>query len=472
MPELQLFNTLTRRKDLFTPADANRITLYLCGPTVYNYVHIGNAVGPVAVDVLFRLLRHLYGADHVVYARNLTDVDDRIIVQAAEEGIPIDAVTAKYIAAYREQMAALGVLPPTIEPTATAHIPAMIELIQRLIDKGVAYRGEMGVWFSVKACKDYGKLSRREIEEWPVIKGQPPEDYDTRVTAAEYYDKEYENDFALWKAVKAGEPSWDAPFGAGRPGWHIECSAMIERALGVTIDIHAGGQDLIFPHHENEIAQSECAHDTPLARYWMHNGMLTMNAEKMSKSLGNIVRLNDLLGVFPGEVIRFALLSAHYRSPPSWTDDLLAQARKNLDGFYGALERVKNFEAEPTQPPQAVIDALCDDLNTPKALAELFALSKAMNSEEARAEKTRLKGQLLAAGAMLGLLQADPEAWFKQGASDSPISDADIEKLLADRIAARAAKNFAEADRIRQYLDDLGIIVMDGPKGSTWRRAG
>ena len=459
MPELYLFNTLNRRKELFTPADPARITLYLCGPTVYNYVHIGNAVGPVAVDVLFRLLRHLHGPEAVVYARNFTDIDDKIIARAAEEGLPIDAITTKYTAAYREQMAALGVLPPTLEPTATGHIEAMKDLIQRLIDKSVAYVGASGVWFSVKADPDYGKLSGRAAEDQLAgarVEGEA--------------DKRDPADFALWKAAKPGEPAWEAPFGAGRPGWHIECSAMIERTLGVTIDIHAGGQDLIFPHHENEIAQSECASGAPLARYWLHNGMLTMNAEKMSKSLGNVVRLNDMLSAYPGEVVRYALMSAHYRTPPNWTDDLLTQARKNLDSFYGALDRVKNFETPESEPPAAVIEALCDDLNTPKAIAELFAIANAMNKEESKAGRAKLKGELLAAGALLGLLQADPEAWFRQG--DGPISDADVEQMLADRIAARAAKNFAEADRIRDELDSLGIIVMDGPKGSTWRRAG
>jgi cysteinyl-tRNA synthetase len=459
MPELHLFNTLTKRKERFQPADPGRVTLYLCGPTVYNYVHIGNAVGPVAVDVLFRLLRQLYGPEAVVYARNVTDIDDKIIAQAAEERVTIDAITTKYAAAYREQMDALGVLRPSLEPAATAHIPAMIALIQKLIDKGAAYVGASGVWFSVQADAYYGKLSGRALEDQRAgarVEGEA--------------DKRAPEDFALWKAAKPGEPAWDAPFGAGRPGWHIECSAMIAAELGETIDIHAGGQDLIFPHHENEIAQSETACGAPLARVWLHNGMLTMNAEKMSKSVGNVVRLRELLEHYPGEVIRFALMSAHYRTPPNWTDELLAQSKTNLDRLYGALERVKQFEAQEAAPPAPFIEALCDDLNTPRAIAELFALANAMNKEESRKGRTVLKAQLLAAGAMLGLLQGDAEAWFKQG--DSPLSDADIEAMLAARLAARAAKNFAEADRIREELDMLGIVVMDSPGGSTWRRAG
>ncbi|MEJ0023739.1 MAG: cysteine--tRNA ligase [Alphaproteobacteria bacterium] len=460
MPELYLFNTLTRRKAVFAPADSRRVTMYVCGPTVYNYAHIGNAVGPVAFDVLFRLLRHIYGPDAVVYARNFTDIDDKIIAKAAEEGETIEAVTDRYTKAYRDQMSALGVLTPTIEPTATSHIGAMIEMISGLIEKGAAYAGASGVWFSVKADPDYGKLSGRDLEDQ--LAG-------ARVEGES--DKRDPADFALWKAVKPGEPSWESPFGAGRPGWHIECSAMIAKQLGDTIDIHGGGQDLIFPHHENEIAQSETACGHPLARVWMHNGMLTMNSEKMSKSLGNIVTLRELLEEWPGEVIRWALLTAHYRTPPNWSDDLLAQAKSNLDRLYGALERVQNFEAQPVAPPEAMVEALCDDLNTPKAIAELFALANAMNKEESRAGRAELKGKLLAAGALLGVLQGDPAAWFKQ-AGEGDVTDEEIEKLLAARIAARAAKDFAEADRIRKELDEKGVIVMDSPQGSTWRRAG
>ncbi|HWA21106.1 MAG TPA: cysteine--tRNA ligase [Caulobacterales bacterium] len=460
MPELHLFNTLTRRKAAFAPADPGRVTMYVCGPTVYNYAHVGNAVGPVAFDVLFRLLRHLYGPDHVVYARNFTDIDDKIIAAAADAGEPIEAVTSRYTQAYRDQMSALGVLTPTIEPTATSHIDAMIAMISRLIEKGAAYHGTHGVWFSVEADPDYGRLSGRDLDDQLAgarVEGEA--------------DKRDPADFALWKAAKEGEPFWESPFGPGRPGWHIECSAMIAKKLGDTIDIHGGGQDLIFPHHENEIAQSETACGHPLARVWLHNGMLTMNAEKMSKSLGNIVTLRELLEQWPGEVVRYALLSAHYRTPPNWSDELLAQAKASLDRLYGALERVQNVFAPPAHPPEAVVDAVCDDLNTPKAMAELFALASALNKAESKAEKARLKGDLLAAGALLGVLQADPAAWFKQR-GEGDISDADVDALVAARISARAAKNFAEADRIRAELDSKGVIVMDSPQGSTWRRAG
>jgi cysteinyl-tRNA synthetase len=460
MADLHLFNSLTKRKERFTPADPERVTMYLCGPTVYNYVHIGNAVGPVAFDVLYRLLRRLYGAEHVLYARNFTDVDDRIIAAAAEEGLPIAAITEKYTRAYQAQMAALGVLAPDLEPRATDHIGEMIALIERLLASGAAYRGQSGVWFSVKKDADYGRLSGRAIEEQMAgarVEIEP--------------DKRDPEDFALWKAAKPGEPAWEAPFGRGRPGWHVECSAMIADELGETIDIHAGGSDLIFPHHENEIAQSETAWGKPLARFWLHNGMLTMNAEKMSKSLGNVVLLKDLLDEgWAGETIRYALLSAHYRTPPNWSEDLLRQAKASLDRLYGALEREK-APADPfVEPPAAVLEALCDDLNTPKAIAELFALAGALNKAEAHAEQNRLKSALVAAGALLGLLQDDPAAWFRAGKGQA--QDAEIEALLAARFAARKAKDFAEADRIRAQLGAMGVIVMDGPQGSTWRRAG
>ncbi|MGE3142917.1 MAG: cysteine--tRNA ligase, partial [Hyphomonadaceae bacterium] len=443
-------------KEIFRPADPKRVTMYLCGPTIYSDPHIGNAVGPVAFDVLFRLLRFLYGENAVLFARNFTDVDDKIIVAAAREGVSMETITARYGAAYRSQMAALGVLRPTLQPTATGHIGEMIAMISRLIAQGAAYRAASGVYFAVEQDADYGKLSGRALEDMRA---------GARVVGEE--DKRAPADFALWKAAKPGEPSWEAPFGAGRPGWHIECSAMIAKSLGETIDIHGGGQDLIFPHHENEIAQSETATGHPLARYWLHNGMLTMGQDKMSKSLGNIVTLRALLEEgWPGEAIRWALMSAHYRDPPQWSQALLAQAKSNLDRLYGALERAKVAPA-PAAPPPAVVEALCDDLNTPKAIAEMFALAGALNTAKDDAARAALKGQLLAAGALMGVLSADPEAWLKGGGDDA----AEIEALVAARVAARKAKDFAEADRIRALLAERGIEVLDGRQGSTWRRA-
>jgi cysteinyl-tRNA synthetase len=354
-------------------------------------------------------------------------------------------------------MEALGNLAPTFEPRATEHIDGMCAIISRLETKGAAYRGKSGVWFCVAADEDYGRLSRRTQDE--LLAG-------ARVEAEE--DKRHPSDFALWKAAKPGEPQWESPFGPGRPGWHIECSAMIEAVLGPTIDIHCGGVDLIFPHHENEIAQSETASGKPLARVWLHNGFLDMDGDKMSKSLGNVVLVNDLRKYWAGEVLRWALLSGHYRAPLNWTQSLLEQSKASLDRLYGALRRLDVAPAaEPA--PEAFVEALCDDLNTPEAMAVLFGLSgeanKAADVKASDAEKARIKGRLLAAGALMGVLQQDPNAWFTAG-EDSAAIDA----LVAERVAARKAKNWAEADRLRQVLAEMGVEVMDGPAGSTWRR--
>ncbi|MBI1250695.1 MAG: cysteine--tRNA ligase [Alphaproteobacteria bacterium] len=452
--DLHLHDTMTRRKRRFEPADPNRITMYVCGPTVYNYAHIGNARPFVVFDVLFRLLRRAYGDDAVRYARNITDIDDRIIAKAQEAREPFTAITERYAAVFREDMAALNVLTPSFEPHATGAIDAMLDLIDLLVANGAAYRAASGVYFSVAADADYGRLSGRAQEDLRAGARVEGED-----------DKRDPSDFALWKTAKPGEPFWNSPYGQGRPGWHLECSAMIKSALGETIDIHAGGHDLIFPHHENEIAQSETANGAPLARYWLHNGFLTMASEKMSKSLGNIVTVHDLLAAgHRGETLRFALLSAHYRAPLDWTDQLLEQAKASLDRLYGALQRAT--AAERAEPPAAFLEALSDDLNTPRAVAELFTLATQINASDTAEEKARLAGALRAAGDLIGLLQAEPDAWFKGGADD-----AEIDALVAQRVAARKAKDFAEADRLRAALDARGVIVMDGPEGSAWRRA-
>jgi cysteinyl-tRNA synthetase len=455
--DIRLTNTLTREKQVFLPMNPQRVTMYVCGPTVYSYAHIGNARPPVVFDVLFRLLRRKYGADHVVYASNITDVDDKIIAAAAETGRPISEITALYERIYREDMAALGNIEPTHRPHATEHIGGMIALIEDLIRKGHAYQGNAGVLFNVPSMKDYGKLSGRDRDE--MIAGARVE-----VDAG----KRDPADFALWKAAKHGEPKearWESPFGEGRPGWHIECSAMAKDVLGETIDIHAGGLDLIFPHHENEIAQSECAHGKPMANYWLHNGFLSMDSEKMSKSLGNVKLVHDLLKTFNGETLRFALLSAHYRGPLDWTETLLTQSKTTLNGLYNALRRMKDVEADDVDAPEAIVAALCDDLNTPKALAELSALATEANKSKER-DWPRLKGQMLAAGELLGLLQQDPDDWARGDATEAQR----IDELVAARVAARKAKNFAEADRIRQELAAEDIEIMDGPDGSTWRR--
>jgi cysteinyl-tRNA synthetase len=460
--DIRLTNTLTKTKETFVPQDPSRVTMYVCGPTVYSYAHIGNARPPVVFDVLFRLLRAKYGADHVVYAANITDVDDKIIKAAADTGKPIAEITALYERIYRQDMGALGVIEPTIRPHATEHIPGMLSLIETLVEKGHAYPSSSGVLFNVPSMESYGRLSGLDRDN--VIAG-------ARVEVAD--DKRDPADFALWKAAKPGEPPearWPSKFGEGRPGWHIECSAMAAATLGETIDIHGGGLDLIFPHHENEIAQSECAHGKPMARYWLHNGFLSMDAEKMSKSLGNVKLVHDLLKLHDGETMRLALLSAHYRQPLDWTEALLAQSKATLDRLYNALRRMNEaHDLEPDEleaaPLQPFLAALSDDLNTPQALAELHELATEANKSEPF-DWPRHKAQLKFAGAMLGLLQRDPEEWARGDAAEA----ARIDALVAARIAARKARDFAEADRIRKELAAEGVEIMDSAAGSTWRK--
>ncbi|MBS0408757.1 MAG: cysteine--tRNA ligase [Proteobacteria bacterium] len=461
---LRLYDTMAREKRDFVPLNPERVTMYVCGPTVYNYAHIGNARPVVAFDVLFRVLRHLYGADHVVYAANVTDVDDKINQKAADEGVPIDVITARYLDAYHADMSELGALPLSAEPRATRTMDAIIAMIERLVRNNSAYAAEGHVLFNTQAYSEYGKLSGRSMDD--MIAG-------ARVDVAPY--KQHPADFVLWKPSKPGEPVWDSPFGPGRPGWHIECSAMIEQTLGIPIDIHGGGNDLIFPHHENELAQGVCAHghahkaEGGYANYWLHNGFLNMGSEKMSKSLGNVQLVHDLVTRWPGEALRWALLSAHYRQPLTWTDEVIEQARGSLDYLYGVLRRVEDVEAEATGPSAAFLDALMDDLNTPKAYAELHALGQALERAPAEA-KARVKGELLASANLIGFLHARPEAWF-QGGVDVGLK-AKVEDLIAQRVAARAAKDWATADRIRAELTALNVEVMDNPTGATWKLKG
>ncbi len=458
---LRIYDTAARKKRVFEPQDPARVTMYVCGPTVYNYAHIGNARPPVVFDVLRRVLMAKYGDKAVVYARNITDIEDKIIAAALEIGEPISQITQKYAAIYNADIQALNVIAPNIEPWATGHVPEMIGIIEKLLRKKYAYVGKTGVWFSVPSMPDYGRLS-----------GRKPEDNEAGARVAVDEDKRDPADFALWKFAKPGEPEdaiWDSPWGRGRPGWHIECSAMAEKHLGKTIDIHGGGIDLVFPHHENEIAQSECAHGQELARYWMHNGFLDMGGEKMSKSLGNIVTVHELLKVWPGEVLRFALLSAHYRAPLDWTEDLLKQAKATLDRLYGALRRV--WEAEGGEARDTgVRRALEDDLGTPDALAELSRLATEANTAADQKDSTAManaRANLLAAGRLLGLFTLTPREWEQGGDADE---NARIDGLVQARVDARAAKDWAEADRIRKSLAEEGIEIMDGPAGSTWRR--
>lgn len=458
---IRLYDTAAREKRVFVPQDPARVTMYVCGPTVYNYAHIGNARPPIVFDVLRRLLMHVYGENAIVYARNITDIEDKIIRASLETGAPIAEITKKFAGIYNADTAALNVLPPTIEPWATQHVPEMIDMIDKLVRRGYAYVGNEGVWFSVKQMNDYGKLS-----------GRKPGDNEAGARVEVDPDKRDPSDFALWKFAKPGEPEdaiWDSPWGRGRPGWHIECSAMAAKHLGKTLDIHGGGIDLQFPHHENEIAQSECAHGQVMANYWMHNGFLDMGGEKMSKSLGNVVLVHELLQQWPGEVLRLAMLSGHYRAPLDWTEDLLKQAKATLDRIYGALRRVwaaDGGEARDT----GVLRALEDDLNTPEALAELSRLAGEANAAADRKDAVAMadaKANLLAAGELLGLLTLSPKQW-EQGGDDS--ENARIDAAVQARVDARAAKDWAEADRIRNELAAEGIEIMDGPSGSTWRR--
>jgi cysteinyl-tRNA synthetase len=452
---ISLYNTLTRRTEAFAPLDPNRVTMYVCGPTVYNYIHIGNARPPVVFDVLASLLRRHF--PKLVYARNITDVDDKINNAAAAAGVPITEITGRFAQAYRDDIAKLGVAPPDVEPHATAHIAEIITMIQRLIASKHAYEAEGHVLFHVASYPAYGALSGRDPDE--LIAG-------ARVEVAPY--KKDAGDFVLWKPSDETLPGWDSPWGRGRPGWHIECSAMSEAHLGETIDIHAGGVDLTFPHHENEIAQSVCAHGgKPFARFWLHNGMLTFDGKKMSKSLGNVLQLHELLTKHPGEALRLMLLRGHYRQPLDWSDAALTQSVRTLDGWYGVLRDLADVPPGAFVVPPAVEAALCDDLNTPQALAELSQLADAARRATGD-ERVAAKAALLGGGALLGLLQQDPEAWFQQGNPGDAIDPAMVEALLEERRAARAAKDFARSDAIRDQLKALGVAIEDGAQGTRW----
>jgi cysteinyl-tRNA synthetase len=458
---LTLYNTLTRRKEPFAPLDPKRVGLYVCGPTVYDRAHIGNARAVVAFDVLYRVLRHEYGAEHIRYVRNITDVEDKIIAAASENGEPIAALTRRTIAIFHEDMAALGNLPPDIEPRATEYIPQMIAMIERLIGSGYAYAAEGHVLFRVASYPKYGALSRRSRAD--MIAG-------ARVEVAPY--KEDPGDFVLWKPSTPDQPGWDSSWGRGRPGWHIECSAMCENTLGETFDIHGGGLDLIFPHHENEIAQSVCAHGGhPFAHYWLHNGMLTVGGTKMAKSEGNFITVRDILVKAPGEVVRLALLMTHYRDPLDWTQERLLEAEAIHGRLYRALV-VGGFELETESATtataiQPMVDALSDDLNTHEALNCLRALTDAIYKTADTSEQRALKGALRRGGSLLGILEREVlPNWL------DPILDPEVQSRIQERAAARQKRNFAEADRIRAELAGEGIILEDKPDGTTEGRRG
>jgi len=465
---LQLYNSLTRRKEAFRPIDSQNVRMYVCGPTVYDYAHIGNARAVVAFDLLYRVLRHEYGANHVTYVRNITDVEDKIMAAAEASGQTIGEVTARTTAQFHEDMAALGNFPPDVEPRATEYIAQMIALIERLIASGHAYAAEGHALFRVASYAEYGALSRRSRKD--MIAG-------ARVEVAPY--KEDPGDFVLWKPSTPDQPGWDSPWGRGRPGWHIECSAMSENTLGETFDIHGGGLDLIFPHHENEIAQSVCAHDgrgpQDFARYWMHNGMLTVGGAKMAKSDGNFITVRDALAQGDdqkkqGEIIRLALLRTHYRDPLDWTEERLREARMSLDKFYRAL--LEDSASVPSSmnapsPPSQVLTALENDLNSPDAISHMHSLVTSIYSIFEPTERAQRQAELKASGNLLGLLNQQPLEWFR---GDWSNMGALIEERIKARADARKERRFADADRIRAELEAEGVILEDGPSGTTWRR--
>lgn len=459
---MQLYNTKKRQKESFSPIDPEHIKMYVCGPTVYNFVHIGNARPVVVFDTLARVLRHEY--PKLSYARNITDIDDKIMQTAKDNGETISQVSERYTLAFAEDMASLNCQLPDIVPKATEHLPEMIAMIERLIEKGHAYESQQHVLFDVQSMENYGELSNRKLED--MLDG-------ARVEVADY--KRYAGDFVLWKPSVDGDPGWDSPWGYGRPGWHLECSAMIKKHLGESIDIHGGGKDLIFPHHENEIAQSCCANDADeYVRYWMHNGYINIDGEKMSKSLGNFRLVRELLKAYSGEVLRYSILSAHYRSDMDFSQKLLSEAKDNLDYIYGVLRDESSVvSGDCDLKTLGAYKALLDDLNTREAITELLATAKRLKLAQTE-EKATIKGELMAIAQVLGLLEQDPEQWFTQGGADDLSADV-IETLISERLQARADKNFARSDEIRDDLKAQGVLLddykaEDGSVKTKWRR--
>lgn len=459
MTTIYLHNTLKRRKEEFKPIDASNVRMYVCGPTVYDRAHLGNAKTPVTFDVLYRLLRYVYGSAHVNYVSNITDVDDKILKKHQETGKPIREITEQTYQWYVDDMAKLNVLAPNHRPRATEYIGEMIELVKLLLANGHAYEAAGHVLFDVDSMPGYGSLSGRSMKE--MLAG-------ARIEVADY--KKNPADFVLWKPSSPDQPGWDSPWGYGRPGWHLECSAMSSKLLGNSFDIHGGGADLIFPHHENECAQSLCAHPgEKFANYWVHSGMLMVDGVKMSKSLGNFYLIDEVLEKAPAEALRLLFLGTHYHQPFNFTFEGLAQSKAVLDKFYNALLRVKNVAAAPAEPDNRVVEALADDLNTPLAISCLHELANNLNKAETADEQARCKGELLASADLLGLLWQDAESWFKGGENDA--AAAAIEAKIAERTAAKKNKDYALADKIRNELKEQGILLEDTPQGTTWKKA-
>lgn len=457
MPEIYLHNTLKQRKDKFIPIDADNVRMYVCGPTVYDKAHLGNAKTPVVYDILYRLLCYVYGKEHVTYVSNITDVDDKILNKHKETGKSIREITEQTYNWYIDDMAKLNVLSPNYRPRATEYIPEMIKLVELLLKNGHAYIADKQVLFDVDSMPNYGFLSGRSMKE--MVAG-------ARVEIADY--KKNPADFILWKPSDADQPGWDSPWGYGRPGWHLECSAMSSKLLGNDFDIHGGGSDLIFPHHENECAQSCCAYPgTHFAHYWVHTGMLMINGVKMSKSLGNFYTVDEILAKYPAEALRLLFLTTHYHQPFNFTFEGLEQAKNILDKFYNALLKNADIPAEKTEPSEKLIAALCDDLNTPLALSYLHETLGNLNKAETKEERIKYKSELLANAYMLGLLYNDAESWFK-GTTDA--EDTEIEALIAKRAEAKKNKDWATADAIRNELKERGIVLEDSPTGTTWKK--
>ena len=462
MTKLRLYNSLTNRKEDFSPIDDSNIRVYTCGPTVYNYAHIGNARPPLVSDILVKLLKYLYS--NVLYVSNITDIDDKIIAVSIDQKIPIKELTSKYEKIYNENLKDLGIQKPDFQPRATEHIEEMIDQINELITNGHAYEKERHVLFNVNTFPKYGTLSGRDKDQQ--IAGN-------RVEVASY--KNDPSDFILWKPSDENQPGWDSPWGFGRPGWHLECSAMSQKTLGVPFDIHSGGQDLIFPHHENELAQSCGANgriedSSSYARYWVHNGMIRFDGDKMSKSLGNILYINDLLKEYDGEVLRYVLLSTHYRQPLNWSEKSLKQAKTSLDRLYRILKDNKNVLTEDVEPAKEIINALCDDINTPEAFGQLNILfNQLQNAQDDR--KGDLISQIHSSANLLGILKKDPDEWLGYKNQTKDFDVATIEKLINERNAFRNEKNYQRSDQIRDELKSLGVEIEDTPDGTIWRKS-
>ena len=462
MSKLRLYNSLTNRKEDFSPIDDSNVRVYTCGPTVYNYAHIGNARPPLVSDILVKLLKYLYS--NVLYVSNITDIDDKIIAASIDQKIPIKELTSKYEKIYNENLKDLGIHKPDLQPRATEHIEEMIDQINELITNGHAYEKERHVLFNVNTFPKYGTLSGRDKDQQ--IAG-------SRVEVASY--KNDPLDFILWKPSDENQPGWDSPWGFGRPGWHLECSAMSQKTLGVPFDIHSGGQDLIFPHHENELAQSCGANggiddSSSYARYWVHNGMIKFDGDKMSKSLGNILYINDLLKEYDGEVLRYVLLSTHYRQPLNWSEKSLKQAKTSLDRLYRILKNNKNVLTKDVEPTKEIINALCDDINTPEAFGQLNILFNQLQNAQDDI-KGDLISQIHGSANLLGILKKDPDEWLGYKNQTKDFDVATIEKLINERNAFRKEKNYQKSDQIRDELKSLGIEIEDTPDGTIWRRS-